>query len=354
MRASRPSVKGMLQKLGESSFLKLSFCLAISVILLVVLLAYLDTGVFIEKWQQIVPGYALFAVVSYLGHLIVCGLRLRYLAHDIKSECARPVWIRLAALHHMLFTVMPSGIGDAGFPVLASRLVRCSVYAATRILLTYRIQDLWMLAILAGTGFLLRSVETTLDPVWLSCGLALAAACLFWATDLTRLFGSAVLATLGGFGKEGPGTGGSPILSRLQSFAAELNQPAPGIQRIHGTWTTILSWALVAASVWSLFEMIDVRLTPGEVLLVVAGMNLVGAVAAFTVAGLGVGESGLAAILVVLGFTAVESVAVALIVRPAAVLMVLVSGGLLEASYQVLERVTASTTPKAGTEGPRE
>ncbi len=82
-------------------------------------------------------------------------------------------------------------------------------------------------------------------------------------------------------------------------------------------------------------------------LLVVVGMNLIGAVAAFTIAGIGVGEGGMAAILVALGFGAPESIAMALIVRPATVLMVLVSGGFLEGGYRVLDRIMALTTPKS-------
>ena len=334
---------------GRAGWWKYAASLIASAVLLWLLARNLDGAAFAGNWSRIAPGYALLAVALYLGNLIVRSLRLRRLGAASGAGPAWPPWIRLAALHQLLFSVLPSGLADIGFPVLASRVTGCNPSVGARLLFTYRIQDLWALAMFGGVGLVFRVADWAVDPVVLGFGLMTAAACLIWSNDLTRALGAGVLAVV----EHGPG---QRIAARsLRRLAEELRRPASWRLRLHGAWATLAGWALAAASLWSLFMMIELRLGVAEVLLIIAGMNLVGTVAAFTVAGLGVSEVGLAAILLALGFGAPEALVVALIVRPAALGRVVISCGLIECGFRLCRRFRSATRPTGETAaGPAE
>jgi len=123
--------------------------------------------------------------------------------------------------------------------------------------------------------------------------------------------------------------------------------PAARVQTAIGC---LVSWCAAMASLWTLFAMTGIRLELGEIMLVIAGLNLVGALATFTVAGLGVSEGGLAVLLALLGHAA-DSAAVALTVRPLALINSLLVCGVVELVVRVRRR---ATRPTAGTTQVRE
>lgn len=328
---------------------KFAVSLALSAALLAFLIGRADGAAIADNWERFSPRHALLAVALFVANLTLRGLRLRRLFLDSGAPRDRGRWIRVSAAHQVMFSVMPSGLGDAGFPIIASRLAGCSVAAATSVLLTYRLQDLWMILMLAGSGLLLQTAGGGLVYFLIAFGLPAVTALLVWSGDLTRLLGSALLR-LTARGESIRWTGLRKVIAGpLQLLAAELVRPTDWRLRLHGAWMTLLTWSLSTASLWSLFAMIGVHIGIAEVLLVIAGMNLVGALAAFTVAGLGVGEGGLAAMLLALGFGTTQALAVALIVRPAMVANILVGCGLIEGSFRLLRRMGSSPRPKGET-----
>ncbi len=193
-----------------------------------------------------------------------------------------------------------------------------------------------MLLIMFAVALLWYGAEEEVHHAALFFIATTATALLIWANDLTGFLGAMVLRLIG------PSGAAWEFMARpLRRLATELDRPTCWTLRIHGAVTALLSWSFAAMSIWSFFAMIQVDLSIAETFLVITGMNLVGAVAVFTVAGLGVGESGLAAILLALGFSASNAVATALTVRPAALASVLIGGGLIECTYRLVRRFRA-------------
>ena len=311
--------------------------LSVSAGLLALLLSQVvDTAGFRAQWARLSPEYAVLGMALFLGNLVLRGLRLRRLAMAAGDSAGRFAWIRLCAVHQILFSVLPSASADIGFPHLAARLLGCPAVTAARVLLVYRLQDLWTLLILFATALFWYGAEGEVHYAVLFLVATTAAALLVWANDLTRFLGAGLLQLIA------PSGAAWEFLARpLRRLATELDRPVCWTLRIHGAATALLSWSLAALSIWSFFAMIQVDLGLSETLLVITGMNLVGAVAVFTVAGLGVAEGGLAAILLALGFGASNAVAAALTVRPAALASVVIGGGLIECSYRLFRRFRA-------------
>ncbi len=326
--------KAWIRPRGKAWTIGLSLLLSAG--LLVLVASQVDPAGLGALWSRIAPGYALAALACFLGNLIVRGLRLWRLALAAGDTAGRFAWIRLCALHQTLFTLLPSGSADVGFPLLAARTLGCDPVVAARILLVYRLQDLWMLLILLVVALLGFGDRGGIGQPTLVLAGVVALTLLLWANDLTRGLGSLLLRAV-----EPRGESWGFVARPLRRLAVELDRPTHWALRLQGAVTTLICWSLAALSIWALFAMIDLRLGAAEVLLVIAGMNLVGAVSVFTVAGLGVSEGGLAAILLALGFGSGTAVAAALTVRPAALASVLVGGALIEAAYRLFRRLPA-------------
>ncbi len=315
-----------------------------SVLLLLPLLAVIDAASLGVTLQMIAPPYALLALGLCLCSIVVRGWRLKVLGLTADGRGSVLDAVRLSALHQVLFTLLPSGSGDAGFPLLAKRLNAGTTQAATRALIVFRIQDLWALAALAGIGLFLWSGGPQLSSILLPLGVLLALAGLYWAPSLTLSVGHFLLAFAPNLGAERPSGWREQTIAWLRSLAAEFGRPLTPRQCAHGAWLTLLSWCFAAGSIWSLFGMIGQDLRVGEVLIIIAGLNLVGAVAVFTVAGLGAAELGLAAILMLLGADLASSATSALVVRISALGVVLLSCGLIEAGIRAMSGRLSATT----------
>ena len=312
------------------------FSLALSAGFITLVVSQVDPADLGALWARISPSYAVAALAFFLGNLISRGLRLWRLALAAGDTADRFAWIRLCAVHQTLFTVLPSGSADVGFPLLASRSLGCNPVVAARVLLVYRLQDLWMLLIILAVGLLGFGAQDEVGHATLALAGATALVLLVWANDMTRILGALILRAI-----KPRGEAWDFIARPLRRLAPELDRPTDWGLRLQGAATTLASWSLAALSIWALFAMIDVWLGAAEILLVIAGMNLVGAVSVFTVAGIGVGEGGLAAILLALGFDSGTAIATALIVRPAALASVLISGALIEGAYRVFSSFRA-------------
>ena len=325
---------------------RLILCIAVSVVLLLPILAVVDATLLGATLELISPAYALVALGLYLCNLLVRGWRLKILGLSDENRDSVLDAVRLSALHQLLFTLLPSGSGDAGFPVLAKRITGSTTQAATRALIVFRIQDLWALAALACLGLLLWSSGPQLSNIVLPVGLLLALTGLYWAPSLTLSLGRFFLAFAPDPKKSLPSGWRERAIAWLRSLAMEFGRPLTPRQCVQGAWLTLLSWSFAAGSIWALFRMIGQDLQLGEVLIVIAGLNLVGAAAVFTLAGLGAAELGLAAILMLLGGDLTASAISALVVRISALGVVLLSSALVEAGYRATIGRFSATTRK--------
>lgn len=295
---------------------------------LLVLIRFVDAEALVAAWRGFDP--LLFAVAGalYVVSISARGWRLRMLS---TGEAWGPlwVWLRLAAVHQALFTIMPSGTGDLGYPMLAGRLAGTPGATAVRVLFIYRFQDLMALSAFAGCGlYLLGGDLAGGTPVALAALAATAG--LVAAPDLARL----ALLAFGRLLADMP-PGGDTLIERSRRAAGEwlllLDARVSWSVRWRTAAACLAAWCAATLSLWVLFAMSGKQLEAGEIMLLIAGMNLVGALATFTVAGLGVSEGGLAVLLALLGHGAGESAAISLTVRPLALISSLAASGVVEA-----------------------
>ena len=286
--------------------------LVTSAVLLGLLLWLLDPASLRRLWSQIEWGYVVVASILFGLNLVARGFRLAYLA----GGPAAP-WIRVAARHQIIFSILPSGLGDAGFPVIARKLAGIGVWSATRVIIAYRAQDLCALLLLGLSGLLVHRAGGATPVAWLlilmACWIALA-----WSAGLVRW-----LARLALFAAR--------RITVLERYAEPLDKmagvssPAALTGRLWSAGLTCLGWSLVIGAMWSIFAALTVRLGPAEIMIILAGLNLLGVVAVFTIAGLGVSEGGLAAILLMIGFGGEEALSLAVLVRSASLVMTLLT-----------------------------
>lgn len=295
---------------------------------LLILGRFADLNALADAWKRFDPILFALAAALFLANIAARGWRLRTLsAADPDESPAR--WLRLAALHQAVFTLLPSGTGDLGYPMLAARITGTDPARALRALFIYRLQDLMALIAVGSCGLLLLGAPLANGPLIVALAALAAGAGLLAAPDLAR-FGLILLGQLLGATRFGHGA-----IDRWRASAlAHVRLLTDGIPvgvRVRSAVATLMSWCAATASLWTLFYMTRMPLGVGEIMLIMAGINLVGALATFTVAGLGVSEGGLAVLLVLLGHPAGEAAAIALTVRPLALVNSLAVCGIAEA-----------------------
>ena len=294
-----------------------------------------------------VPAIGLASILFFLN-LAIRGYWLRLLAPAGDARLELPRWIRLAVAHQAAFMLLPSGAGDLGFPLLASRITGVSFSAAVRMILCYRLQDLWVLGMLGAAALASIAFEGGTSAAILAVP-ALAAPALVWSADLARLAGIAGARLLRLLKRVLHGPCFGRLCAAIDRMAGELESPLGAGPRFKTALACTAAWAATCAYVWVLFAMIDVDLGIAQVIVVVAGLNLAGALASFSIAGIGVSEGGLAAVLVLLGYTAQQALSLALVVRPVILLNALLVCGVAEGGIRLLRRAAPPTTPTGET-----
>ncbi len=231
-------------------------------------------------------------------------------------------WLRLAARHQAVFSVFPGGFGDLGFPYLAHRIAGIEAPVAVRIIAQVRLRDMVFVALLGLGG--LASVGRSADYAPLAGVIAVIL--LWFVEDLARL----ALRLIGFVMPKSRWTA-------LFADASE-NRATTSWERLWRTALTALVWSGTLAAVIAGFAVIGIPINLGQAMLIVAAVNLAGAIA-FSIAGLGVSEVGAAAALVLSGFAPERAAGIALVVRPLLlVAIVLVSVALDLALGQVKSR----------------
>ena len=317
----------------------------LSLALLVGLVDRASLGAAVAKLSA--PAIGLASFLFFLN-LAIRGYWLRLLAPGGDARVGLARWVRLAVAHQAAFMLLPSGAGDLGFPLLASRIAGVSFAAAVRMILCYRLQDLWVLAVLGAAALALIAYDTGTSPAILIVP-ALAVPALVWSADLARLAASAVARLLRLFKRVLPGGRFHRLSAATDRMAGELGAVLAAGHRFKTALACTSAWAATCAYVWVLFAMVGVDLNVADVIVVVAGLNLAGALASFSIAGIGVSEGGLAAVLVLLGYAAQEALSLALVVRPVILLNALLVCGVAEGGFRLLRLAARPTTPTGET-----
>lgn len=316
---------------------RIALAVVVSAATMALLLGFTDAAALGAAWQKVQPLPFALAALLFIVNLAIRAYRLALMAPAGAAAVPAARWVRLAAAHQAAFMLLPSGAGDAGFPVLATRLTGIGLFDSLRMLLMYRLQDLWVIAQFAGIGLLLVLAQDAL-PGWLAYAMAaLAAASLLWNAGLARAtarIAGLVLRRLLLLVRRFPRAAAAGM-----RFADELRLSTDGRHGVRASIAVAASWVAAAAGLWVVFAMCGIPLGTGETLLVLAGLNLVGALACFSIAGFGIGEGGLAGILMLLGYEPGDAIALALLARPALLINAMFACLLVEAGYRLARRI---------------
>ncbi|MCA9150125.1 MAG: flippase-like domain-containing protein [Planctomycetales bacterium] len=298
---------------------------------LTLLISMVDTSALAARARLLDWSWTLgsFGFVS-LG--VVCrALRLQWLTRTAGNGPSLKSWTYVASVHQLLFTTLPSGLGDIGFPVLVARTSRIPVTRGALLLIVYRLQDFALLlatlsfALAANSQFIsARIVFLTIGVFGAAISLAvtvrflqrLAAICSQRLRPLEhrRLIGKFVRA-----------------IEALDSPAAkrEADCDVTIESRLLLALLTAATWACAVGNYSCLFRFAGLPLPMTHLMLIVGGLNLCGALAAFAIGGIGIGETALTGLLFALGHPMAEAVSVSLIVRPAALISILMMSGIM-------------------------
>jgi len=303
---------------------RIGFGAAIAVVLLFALVRI--SGIGIADLGNIVPGYVVLGLGFSLLTLTCRAANYRLLAHQ-QNPAPFNTWLKLAAKHQFLFSVVPSGLGDAGFPVLAKQHVALSLQDGVRVILLARARDALILLALAAIG---ASVQRHLPISFLLAGVAFVLFA-FLAEPLISLAFRIL----------------RPISGKFSHMLAA-GFPDPGWKtRVVRTVSTLASWLSAACAIAAAFASAGATLHPGDVLILMAGLNVVGLLA-ISIGGLGIAEAGSAGILALLGYPLEQATQMSLLARPVLLISVLGACIVLGLSVRVWTSLVARSKTRQG------
>jgi uncharacterized membrane protein YbhN (UPF0104 family) len=281
--------------------------LLVSLAMCAVLVRVVDWGAFLEALRR--ANYGLLIVVAGLtvGTLFCRAQRLRLLLESHGGAASHAAYLRATALHHLFFVALPSGVGDASLPFIVRTHLQQPYGAAVASLVFSRLQDLIVVlafGIAAGLAMVVPGQMAVLG----GCVLLISVvAALYRTTDVVEFFGRRArflvdkLRSRQDRAEPGTALAGSRAMS-----------PRTRIQV--AAWT-VVSWVSAATALWFAFRTYGHALTLADLGLIVFGLNVIGAAAIFTIAGLGMTETGLLGLLLVLSWSFAEAASVAVAVR---------------------------------------
>ncbi len=307
----------------------------LSIAVLAALATQADIARLSDSLSRIDPLHCLAAFGLLLLSLLSRGIRLRHVSSRYHGSARLRDCMRLTARHQAAFTILPSGSGDLVFPLFAKRLLSWPLTTASRILFAFRALDaagLLVMSAAAGAIHFIAPRSAWFVVLFLAGMTAAGAVFVSRAPEIAVAVHDLGIRALRRLRESALHQGMRMAVHMRESIAAERWTPV--------LWT-FLVWGFAAAAFWSLFRMIGASVGVAEAVLILAGVNAAGAVSLFSIGGLGISEAGLSGVLVLLGFPTVEAVSLALIVRPAALLMTLASCALFEVVCRCYARVKA-------------
>jgi uncharacterized membrane protein YbhN (UPF0104 family) len=287
-----------------------------SILLLGVLLLF--AKVRLPDLSRAQPEWLLAVLLAHVVMVSVRGLALRALAPR-RERTGILKWINLAARHQLIFSVVPGGVGDLGFPYFAKRIAALDLHDAVRIIAQFRMRDLIFVALMGASGLVLIG----LPHRYALFAIALALPILWFSDDLTV----AILRL---------GTKLAPR-SRFIDFLRDAADHAPPTisERMTRTLLAVIIWTASTSAVLCVFRAIGAPIGVAEALVFIAAVNFAGAIS-LSIAGLGPSEAGAAAALVAAGRSVQRASSLALIVRPLLLISVVCSSLALDLALSLM------------------
>ena len=278
------------------------------------------SGFAIPDLSRIAPARAAATLAAYMALTIGRAALLRALALPGR-RAGFSAWVRLAARHQILFSLLPTGAGDIGFIPLARRIAGIPAGDAVRMIAQYRLRDALVLGLLGIAGLAFGG----LAPAFGIAVLTLGGAALWFADDIAALL-------LGAAGAVLPGTRAAAFLRS----AVPPGRPTRR-QRLERTGLAGGCWATSGLALHLGFAAAGTPLGFDETLLMLVALNAAGAIA-ISVAGFGIAEAGVSGALIALGRAPADAAATALVVRPLLLLAMVGACVVLEIVVTLLGR----------------
>jgi uncharacterized membrane protein YbhN (UPF0104 family) len=246
-----------------------------------------------------------------------------------------PTYLRPTAWHHAAVVLLPSGLGDAILPFVAKQMLSRSLVDAVAALCVMRCQDLLVLLVLclwglgdrftagSGTSLTLVAVIGLLTAVLVRVDIALCGACRVGQQILGRL----------------KRHWAASLQSHLQFFtqtAGWADTLRDRRRQLALAGWSIATWLSACTALWLVLAAYGIRLGVTDTALLLAGMNIVGIFAFFSIAGFGIAEGGFAGLLMLIGWPLSEASALALVVRPTLTVLNVLVPLLIESVARVL------------------
>ncbi len=286
--------------------------LAVSAGTIAILLNIADTSLITERLQNAdLIFIGLFIILDFCVGL--CRAVRLWLLLRITQSTNMIACLRLTLIHQAVFVIAPSGSGDLAFPILGKMITKSNIKEAISVLISLRLQDLSILIGIAGFAcFYIFDLKLPVNDLvvaicWLTTGFILT----IYATKLNNWIGKLLI-----YIKKMFDTIRKASPAKDQYKSTQNNASLPQIEIYLSTLMTLLSWVLTGVMVWSLFMGFNVELSWQMVFYIVAGLNLVGALAIATIGGLGITELGLAGLLITLSIPGSVAVPIAMVARP--------------------------------------
>lgn len=288
---------------------------------------YLASG---GEFATVSVASAVWLVPMLAAHTLLVFARGR--SFRLLSQCCEGrstwEWIGLGGRHQAVFALLPSGTGDVVFPLLAQRMVGLEAARSVNLILQVRVRDGLILATIGLTALLSYGDLIAYTPILLVVSLAT----LWYSDDLIMMVLKPVLSR---FGQH-------QAVVRYANAIAQSYEHDPKRRASRVFWSStvwICAITAVACACFAVNQSVHIR----EVLLIIVGINLAGALAP-AIAGLGVSEVGATAALVLAGFSLEEAASVGLVVRPLLLASVVLAGLISDGSVLFARRSRRART----------
>lgn len=301
---------------------KIGLGAGLAVLLVLVLLNFAD--ITFADFLDVSPGHVGLALLASTVTIVLRAANYREIATNGRPAPFRP-WLQVSLQHQFLFTSVPSGLGDVGFPILAKKHLGLDLKTGAATIAVARLRDLCFLPALGCLGVYALDIAPQ---------LSLAGAMIF---GLGGLFLEQILSvTMRHIGK-----------LPFRRLADIRPRKIPVHSQFRRCLYSLSSWISAATALWSAYMAAGLDLSPPSCFVMLAGLNAVG-VLAVSVGGLGVAEAGSTGILSFLGIPLAEAAKISLIARPLLLLSVLAACGALWAGLRALPGPAASDRPSPG------
>jgi uncharacterized membrane protein YbhN (UPF0104 family) len=292
---------------------KITKAAAISALLLAVLFWFADLDTI--NFKQFDLRYLAGCVLLYFVMLILRAIGFGLIASQQGKQVGFRNWLKLAAQHQLIFLVAPSGSGDFVFPHLARKITNIDIAAATNIILRSRLRDICTILGLGICGL----VSTGIIPTFFTFFAFIAFIIMVWIEPASIQISKALKHA---FPKFFPENGWAYRFHSTSEIGFN--------QRAKISILTLAIWLIASTAIWVGFMAVGYQINFDGAWVMIAGLNIAGALA-ISVAGFGVAEAGATGVLILLGETASNAAAIAIVARLGLLLSILIAAIGLEA-----------------------